>query len=154
MLETIAMHAGMAAGQLPELVTSAAACDASSDDTASDDAYAAPTSVVHLGASPPPPPATPPTSIHLPGVEAGDVTYDSNGEMWAAACEPPDDTPSTLMFDTDSGVGVMMGSPLAPAAFVTGLGILSPPPTLMNAAFSPIQTTNLMIEDKKEEDHF
>ena len=63
--------------------------------------------------------------------------------------------PNTLMIDSASDVGVTMGSPLAPTAYVMGLGTLSPPPTLMSAAFSPIPTTTtnlLMIEDKKEDD--
>ena len=160
MLETIDMNAGMAAGQLPELATSTRSSDVSSEDTDSDGAaHAAPTSVVHLGAPPPPPPTSIPSpgnvSIHLAEVRPEDVRFDSNGEMWAAACEPPEDTPSTLMIDTDTSieVGVTMGSPLAPAAYMMGLGLLSPPPALMHAPISPIQTTNLlMIEDKKEEE--
>ena len=159
-LETIEMHAGMVAGQLPELATSEAseaAYDASSDDSATDDAYAAPTSVVHLGAPPPPPPAgiPPPAAppMQLADTEESDARCDSDGVMWAAACEPPDDTPSALLIDTSSGTGVMMGSPMSPTAFMMGMGQLSPPPALLTATFSPMQTTNLMIEDKKEEDH-
>ena len=128
----------------------------SSEET--DEAYAAPNSVVHIGAPPPPPPSTPSeASIHLAPVRDSEVTFDTNGSMWAVACEPPDDTPSTLILDSGSDVGATMRSPLAPAAYEMGLGILSPPPTLMSAAFSPIPTTStnlLMIEDKKEDDQF
>ena len=155
-LETIEAHAGMLAGQLPELAARVRTGDSSDSSDEADAAYAAPTSVIHLGAPSPPPPSTPSaTSIHLAPVRDSDVIFDTNGEMWAAACEPPDDTPSTIMLDSDISVGVTMGSPLAPSMYVMGLGILSPPPALTSAAFSPIQTppTNLlMIEDKKEED--
>ena len=159
-LATIEAHAGMVAGQLPELATSERTSDSSDE---ADEAYAVPTSVVHLGAPPPPPPST--TSIHLDDVSDRDVSFDSNGSMWAAACEPPDDTPSALTIDTsnafDNEDGAMMGSPLSPTmfmdmmtAFPTAFGPLSPPPALLYAAFSPIQPTNyLMIEDKKETDH-
>ena len=124
-LETIDMHAGIAEGQLPELVTCTRSNDASSEDTDSGGAA---------------------SSIHLAEVRPEDVRFDSNGEMWAAACEPPEDTPSTLMIDTDTyiEVGETMRSPTAPAASVTGLGLLSPPPTLMHAPISPIQMTNLI----------
>ena len=133
-LATIEKHAGMIAGQIPELAAEEVAYDASADDTVSEDALAAPTSVIHLGAPPPPPPASAPppaspTPPHMEGSvryasdgyawaaaceppsESG-TSYDSNGCAWAAACEPPDDTPSTLTFDTSTGV--MMGSPLSP----------------------------------------
>ena len=65
----------------------------------------------------------------------------------------PIDTPSTLLVDSSIEVGVTMVSPLTPAAFMMELRLLSPPPSLMYVPISPIQTTNLMIEDKKEEDH-
>ena len=107
------------------------------DETDEEDEGDALTSVVHLGAPSPPPPTSPPPET-VTGEEKYEVEYDENGYMWAAAAQPPEDTPSTLMLDDSSGV--QMGSPVPPALseVVARMGEITPPATLAHAMFSPI----------------
>ena len=171
-LAVIENHAGMMAGQLPALVTEAGASGESADEEDEDSAVVdQPTSVVHLGAPPPPPPTTIPPPLDVaeateydsngyawaaaaqpPSDTPSDETRrDSEGIAWAAAAQPPDDTPSMIFFDSNSGV--MMGSPISPTSFLTTMnGPLPPPPALVQSLFSPIQTEHLMIEDIKTND--
>ena len=171
-LAVIENHAGMMAGQLPALVTEAGASGESADEEDEDSAVVdQPTSVVHLGAPPPPPPTTIPPPLDVaeateydsngyawaaaaqpPSDTPSDETRcDSEGIAWAAAAQPPDDTPSMIFFDSNSGV--MTGSPISPTSFLTTMnGQLPPPPALVQSLFSPIQTEHLMIEDIKTND--
>ena len=152
----LAKHGGMVAGQLPQMTPAMAAGaeedgmpalmeadeDSSSDmltedETDEEDEGDALTSVVHLGAPPPPPPTSPPPET-VTGEEQYEVEYNENGYMWAAAAQPPEDTPSTLMLDDSSGI--QMGSPVPPALseVVARMGEITPPATLAHAMFSPI----------------
>ena len=91
------------------------------------------------------------------------VEVDEDGYAWAEAAVPPTDTETETEdeeHETEDeegegeGIsrGVEMGSPISPTVTMAMIGQISPPPALINATFSPIQTERLMIEDIKPTD--
>ena len=94
--------------------------------------------------------------VHRSGKLPRMVEVDEDGCAWAEAAVPPTDTETETEDEEgeDEGIsrGVEMGSPISPTAMMAMTGQISPPPALINAIFSPIQTERLMIEDIKPTD--